>query len=144
MPAKAAHSMATVANLLILPYSPPFMADGPAELPIWDAVRRELRLGSVVVKRFRQPAKNQEMILAAFQEEGWPPHIDDPLPGGDNVVAQDRLHDAIKKLNHQKLHLIRFLSDGFGQGVLWELIPTAPGAAQERPLTTKSFTRNIG
>jgi hypothetical protein len=33
-----------------------------------------------VVKEFKLPAPNQETILTAFQEEGWPPRIDDPLP----------------------------------------------------------------
>ena len=90
-------------------------------LPTWNSERRELRLGGIVVKRFRQPAKNQETILAAFQEEGWPSRIDDPLPGGDNGAAQDHLHDAIRRLNQQKKRLIRFLSDGTGKGILWEL-----------------------
>jgi hypothetical protein len=99
-------------------------------VPVWDAVRRHLWLGPVLVKQFRQPAKNQETILAAFQEECWPPRIDDPLPGGDNQDAQDRLHDTIKRLNRQTVRLIRFLSDGTGQGILWEpRAPSAPGAA---------------
>jgi hypothetical protein len=91
-----------------------------AIVPAWDSARRELRLGKNVVKRFRQPAKNQETILAAFQEEGWPPRIDDPIPG-DDAHAKDRLRDAVKKLNRQAILLIHFLSDGKGQGVLWQI-----------------------
>ena len=94
----------------------------PARKPTWDGVHRELRLGLVVVKSFRQPAKNQQLILEAFQEQHWPLRIDDPLPGGDNVVRKERLHDAIKKLNRQKVRLIHFKSDGLGKGILWELI----------------------
>jgi len=90
--------------------------------PVWDSARRELRLDGIVLKRFRQSAKNQETILAAFQEEGWPPRIDDPLPGGDNVDARDRLHNAVRKLNQQKIHLIRFLCDGTGQGITWAFV----------------------
>ena len=90
-------------------------------VPISSAELRELRLGLVLVKRFRQPAKNQELILAAFQEENWAAHIDDPLPGGDNQDAQDRLHDAVRRLNQQKEPLIRFMSDGLGKGITWEL-----------------------
>jgi len=100
-------------------------AAGPTEValaPAWDSIRRELRLGDIVLKRFRQPAKNLETILAAFQEEGWPPGIDDPLPGGDSVDAHERLHDAVKKLNKQTVHLIRFLRDGTGQGIIWEFV----------------------
>jgi hypothetical protein len=90
-------------------------------MPDWDAVRRELWLGDVLVKRFRQPARNQEAILAAFQEEGWPARIDDPLSGGDNVDSHDRLHDAVRRLNQQKVRLIEFRSDGLGKGILWDL-----------------------
>ena len=95
-------------------------------VPVWSQEVRELRLGDQILKCFRQPARNQEMILASFQEEGWPPHIDDPLPGGDNVDSPERLHNAVKRLNDQVVHRIRFLSDGKGQGILWEL--REPGA----------------
>ena len=119
MIAKSLRSNATLANPLTLSFT--------ADLPSWDAGRRELRVGLIVVKRFRQPAKNQEMILAAFQEEGWPAHLDDPLPGGDNQDAPDRLHDTIRRLNDQKVGLIRFLADGRGQGIIWERRePAAP------------------
>jgi hypothetical protein len=37
-------------------------------LPVWDEASRELRVGHVVVKRFKQPAGNQEIILRVFQE----------------------------------------------------------------------------
>ena len=48
-------------------------------IPDWDATRRELRYRGQVVKRYRVPAKNQSLVLTAFQEEGWPGYIDDPL-----------------------------------------------------------------
>ncbi|MGH7139054.1 MAG: hypothetical protein ACREHD_25185 [Pirellulales bacterium] len=41
-------------------------------LPEWDAARRELRYRDQVVKRYRVPAPNQELVLSAFQDEGWP------------------------------------------------------------------------
>jgi hypothetical protein len=104
-------------------------------VPVWDGIRRELCWGSSIVKRFRQPARNQETILAAFHEEGWPARIDDPLSGRKDRDAQERLHGAIKKLNRQKLRLLRFRSDGAGQGILWEPLTSDPGADQERPLT---------
>jgi hypothetical protein len=88
--------------------------------PEWDSSRRELRMGDHVVKRFRQHARNQETILAAFQEEGWPSRIDDPLPRDGEHDVQERLHAAIKKLNKQAVHLLCFRADGTGEGVLWE------------------------
>ena len=122
--AKSFRFLATAAN----PFNPRLTS---VDLPFWDAERRELRLGAILVKRFRQPARNQEMILAAFQEEGWPAHLDDPRPGGDNRDAPDRLRDTVKKLNRQANPLIRFLCDGTGQGIIWELRESP--AAQERP-----------
>jgi hypothetical protein len=101
-------------------------------LPSWDAARRRLCLGQVVVKRFRQPAKNQEAILAAFEEDGWPPRIDSPIPGGADENAHDRLHDAVKRLNRQSKRLIRFECDGAGEGVLWHLA-TWSGACAGAP-----------
>jgi hypothetical protein len=91
-------------------------------LPEWDKERQELRLGGVVVKQFKVPAPNQELILAAFQEEGWPPRIDDPLPPQSGQDSKRRLHDTIVTLNRNHKHaLIHFLGDGTGQGVRWEL-----------------------
>ncbi len=107
----------------------PSAREGP-HLPVWDSDRRELRLGDLIVKRFRQPARNQETILAAFQEDGWPPHIDNPLPGEGDIDAEDRLHDAVKMLNRHTHHVFRFFSDGLGHGVLWAFAkPSALGAS---------------
>jgi hypothetical protein len=98
--------------------------------PYWDGERRELRLGNVLVKRFRQPAKNQETVLAAFQEDGWPAHVDNPLSGDVDIDARDRLHDTVRKLNCQSNRLLHFCSDGNGEGVVWSL---ASQMSQKRP-----------
>jgi hypothetical protein len=39
-----------------------------SDLPHWDADRRELQVGSALVKRFRVPVSNQELILESFEE----------------------------------------------------------------------------
>src|SRR5207253_348158 len=44
--------------------------------PRWDRNSRTLYVGDDVVKRFHVPAGNQDVILTAFQEEGWPSCID--------------------------------------------------------------------
>lgn len=93
----------------------------PAQ-PHWDPHRRELRVGGVVVKRFRWPAANQETILAVFQEEGWPDRVDDPLPVVPEQDPKRRLHDTIKCLNRNQLNdIVHFRGDGTGEGVSWEL-----------------------
>ncbi len=95
----------------------------PQPIPRWDMVRRELAVDGQVVKRFRLPAPNQEAVLAAFEEEGWPLRIFDPLPPQGDVNPKRRLHETIKSLNQHRLaRLIRFRGDGTGEGVFWELV----------------------
>jgi hypothetical protein len=108
----------------VLPSSSPC----PTVAPEWDKERQELRVGGLVVKQFKVPAPNQEMILAAFQEEGWPPRIDDPLPPQAEQDPKRRLHDAINSLNrHWRNRLIRFTGDGSGEGVRWEFVSRQSG-----------------
>jgi hypothetical protein len=93
------------------------------DIPVWDKDLRVLAVRGVVVKQFRVPASNQELILDAFQELGWPPHIDDPLPPHPEQDSKQRLHDTIDRLNRsQGNRLIRFRGNGNGTGILWELI----------------------
>jgi hypothetical protein len=126
----ARQPLATVASLPVArPDAPGSACQGPLS-PFWDSDRRELRLGDIVVKRFRQPARNQETIVAAFQEDGWPRRIDNPLAGNGDTDAVDRMHDAVKMLNRYTHHVFRFFSDGLGEGVLWEMVyPSVPGAS---------------
>jgi len=92
-------------------------------VPRWNAECHELRWGAKLVKQFREPARNQELILAAFDEEGWPSHMDDPLPNNSNSDSKERLHDTIKRLNrHQVNRLIQFRGDGSGSGIIWEAL----------------------
>ncbi len=89
--------------------------------PKWDAEKRELRIDGRIVKRFKWHAENQERILAAFEEEGWPARIDDPLPPHEEQDSKRRLSDTIKCLNRkQTQELLHFRGDGTGQGVVWE------------------------
>lgn len=89
--------------------------------PQWDVDSRTLKLNEDIVKRFRWPALNQEAVLCAFQEEGWPTRIDDPLPPHPEQNSKRRLADTIKCLNRKRVaQLIRFRGDGTGEGVLWE------------------------
>jgi hypothetical protein len=102
---------------------PAVAAAGIAASPVWDCVRKELRLDGVLVKRFRVQSPNQETVLMAFQEECWRELIDDPLPQTVNQCPKRRLHDTIKNLNRHQLHrLIRFHGNGNGQGVRWDRI----------------------
>ena len=95
----------------------------PTAMPVWDRERRELRLGGTVVKRFKWPAENQERVLDAFQELGWPGHIDDPLEQHPRICPKRRLHDTLKCLNRKQISgAIKFRGDGTGRGVLLEIV----------------------
>ena len=89
--------------------------------PHWDQQRRVLCVGGQIVKRYRRPSPNQEAVLRAFEGEGWPYRIDDPLPPDGETPPKIRLHDTIRWLNrHQEHRLLRFAGDGTGEGVCWE------------------------
>ena len=91
--------------------------------PSWDAIHLELRVGSYVVKRYRVPAPNQEVVLATFEEENWTERIDDPLAPTAEIDPKRRLHSTIQCLNrNQRRRLIHFRGDGHGTGVCWELV----------------------
>jgi hypothetical protein len=94
--------------------------------PKWDRDRRQLRLSGTIIKEFKVPAANQEVILAVFEEEGWPAKIDDPLPRSPEIDPQRRLHDTINSLNRNQRHrLVHFGTDGLGRGARWWLKPPA-------------------
>jgi hypothetical protein len=90
------------------------------ERPAWERERAVLRFGPVVVKEFHKPADAQWRILDAFEEEGWPQRIDDPLPADRDLDRRDRLRTAIRHLNEAQSGLIRFQAVGTGDAVTWE------------------------
>jgi hypothetical protein len=91
-----------------------------AATPAWHGNLHELRFGEMLVKRFRQRAPSQELILQAFEEEGWPPSMDDPLPPAPEQDSKRRLRVTISNLNRSQLHgLIHFHGGGDGKTVCW-------------------------
>ena len=67
-----------------------------------------------------RPAKNQKLVLDVFQEEGWPRHIDSPLTPTACRDPSRHQRDTVRYLNeHQVVPLIRFGSDGAGEGFVW-------------------------
>jgi hypothetical protein len=94
---------------------------GSRPTPEWDPIRRELRYGRQVVKRYRVPAPNQELVLISFQESGWPEFIDDPLLPLPDQDCKERLQATIKSLNRNQIsHSIRFHGNGNGEQVYWQ------------------------
>jgi hypothetical protein len=111
-------------------------------VPRWDTARRELHWKTRLVKKFRVSAPNQETILTVFQEENWPPRIDDPLRPDHSTDPKERLHDTIKNLNRRQTNpsLIHFRGDGTGAGVRWDVC-LPPQTSPRDPLPTLACTR---
>ncbi|HJT31522.1 MAG TPA: hypothetical protein VJ783_05680 [Pirellulales bacterium] len=105
---------------------PPAAGELPSHriVPRYDMLRKELWYDGKLIKQFVQPSRNQEAILEAFELDGWPlDGILDPLkPNGESEPAK-RLRDALAALNkHQQTpDLLRFGSNGTGQGARWGL-----------------------
>src|SRR5262245_51807295 len=93
--------------------------------PTWDSNLRELRVGKLVIKRFRQPARNQVTVLASFQELRWCCRIDDPLTGDSDCEPKRRLRDTVFALNrhHITQNVLLFEADGTGTGIIWRWHP---------------------
>jgi hypothetical protein len=80
-----------------------------------------------VVKHIARSSPNVELILQAFEEQRWPPGIDDPLPPVRGRNRKRRLHDTIQNLNRRlDLPLLVFHGDGFGNGIRWERAALTP------------------
>ena len=94
--------------------------------PRWDPRTRTLRVGEELVKRYKVPSPNQEAILVAFEEEGWPTAIDDPLPPHAEQDRNRRLRNTIQSLNTSQVNqLLHFCGDGTGHRGVWELLTPA-------------------
>lgn len=98
--------------------------DRVQSVPSWDRDRRVFRVDGCIVKQFKVPSPSQEAILTAFEEEGWPAAIDDPLSPRAEQDQKRRLRNTIQSLNaNQKSRLVYFRGDGSGERILWELTP---------------------
>lgn len=99
-------------------------SDSPSEdrsaatLPQWDHDRLELRLGTTVLRQFKLPSADEERVLAAFEERGWPHCIGSPLPAG---AEYRRLVECVTALNwRQRRPLLHFGCSEPGNQVTWE------------------------
>ncbi len=97
-------------------------------VPDYDKALRELRYEGQLVKRLRQEAENQELVLLGFQEVGWQRALDDPLPRHPDIDPRARLRETIRRLNLNQLEArIRFSGDGTGCRVIW-----SPGTVEAK------------
>jgi hypothetical protein len=102
--------------------------------PVWDADQRTLRFDDKVIKVFKVKAENQERVLTAFQEEGWPAKISDPIPpDAKGIDPKRRLRDTVAALKkrHKTPNAITFRTDGTGEGVVWERVRSRRGQRRQ-------------
>jgi hypothetical protein len=104
--------------------------DGPA--PTWDRDGGQLLLGGVLIKRFRCKAQSQYAVLDAFQKQGWPAEVANPLSGLGYRSAEERIKDAVGKLNTgQSGARIRFHLLQQGRRVSWDRLPESSQGQSE-------------
>ena len=121
----------------------PISASGKLIVPVWNPRLRELRFCGQLVRKFKWRAPNQEAVLQAFEEGGWPDLVDDPLDFEFGMDSKQRLHDTIKCLNRShKRPLIRFHGDGTGRGVLWRTMPRVQGQRVSSPQKSSSIQQS--
>ena len=97
-----------------------------ATTPKWNPETHVLFLGEVMVKQYHRPARSQHAILSAFEQEGWPSRIDDPLileEGAAETKSKWRLRNTVNDLNRAQYGCIRirFHLDGTGRGIRWKI-----------------------
>lgn len=83
--------------------------------PSWQKGLGILRYRGEIVREVKPDATNVRLILDAFETDGWPDEIFDPLPVTE---AKDRRRRAVETLN-KDLRLIRFRSTGHGKRIAW-------------------------
>ena len=91
-----------------------------SSIPAWNATSRQLTVDGFVVKTFQVPSSNQELILTAFEEEGWVAQIDNPLPPRKNVNCRTRLNQTLYRLNRSLVPPLIHFSCSNGHRVYWE------------------------
>lgn len=86
--------------------------------PSWNRDALELSFEGEVVRRIERPdrAVNLIRLLNAFEEDGWPSRIDDPLPF---TTDTQRIHKMVNSLN-RGLTRISFHADGTCEGIRWQ------------------------
>jgi hypothetical protein len=96
-------------------YAPP--------MPNYDGQLRELSVAGTMLHRFAPQARNMIAVLTAFQAQGWPRWIADPLGNGPESDFEKHLHDTVSALNHaQKPRLIHFSSTGADRTIRWDFV----------------------
>jgi hypothetical protein len=104
------------------PRPSPAVSPGPAEdrsdtqqvRPRWDEQQRTLYFGEVLCRKFGKHAPDQEALLAAFEEAGWPELLRNaPLEGDSLACVIKRLNDSLENAP------LRFRRGGVKKSACW-------------------------
>jgi hypothetical protein len=91
-------------------------APDPGRIDIsWDAESCTMTVEGKAYRPWRPNARSQMTILNAFEEEGWPPLILDPLPSGKR---RDTIRNANEALKRSQCPL-RFGAYGDNERIMW-------------------------
>jgi hypothetical protein len=93
--------------------------------PSWHKGLGTLRYRGEIIREVKAAATNVRLILDAFETDGWPDEIFDPLPPAEAKAPRRRAVETINK----DLRLIRFRSTGNGQRIAWAPIDEDGDAA---------------
>lgn len=119
-------------------------AAGPPELPPrYYRPSRQLWYDGALLTKIQRPDSNQAKILLAFDEEGWPERVYDPLPPKGEIDPRKRLQDTLYALNRSIERkakpgarcLVKFHVEEDGTAIRWERVEaaeTTPAQASPR------------
>src|SRR5260370_37841948 len=94
------------------------LVDGALDLPHWNGDLREWTFLGRLVKRFRQPADSQELVLVEFERRKCQTRIDNPLPHRPGRNRKKHMRATIENLNrYQHFRGLEVFADGTGQGI---------------------------
>jgi hypothetical protein len=93
--------------------------------PTWNDGLGTLAFKGVMVLTIEKSAKNLRAILNAFERQGWPAWIPNPIKPAFDTDDRQRLADAVYKLNRgtRVTRMISFRRDGQGKGIIWQGFP---------------------
>jgi hypothetical protein len=91
--------------------------------PSWNTSHGELRFDNQLIKKFKQTAPDQRIVLDTIEELRWPERVDNPLSPEPGQNPKRRLHDTINNLNRgHKVAVLRFYGGGDGRSIVWRVL----------------------
>jgi hypothetical protein len=106
----------------------------PASIPRWLKEKGELWFDGRIVRRIRNVARAKKVVavLDAFESDGWPVRIDDPVTAGGDSSRRRRTIESLNK----ELEAIRFSCGGDGRSFEWKTLQRSPRRRSSRRAVT--------